>query len=136
MLRSICMTKNVFLNGKNLYQMATHVSTNSFLARTPKIQLDLKHFYSVKKSKGKFWFINNDCNKKQYFQDRSTGGSKEKFTKPKVELRKEEIDTVINYSDLLKQMQDAIEHLKKDFNNNLNLRVSTSIYIYIYLTIS
>jgi hypothetical protein len=55
-------------------------------------------------------------------------GSKDHKTthKPKVQLRKEEIDSVINYSELLKGMSDAIEHLKKDYNDNLNLRVSPS----------
>ena len=59
-----------------------------------------------------------------------TGGAK--TTKPKVDLRKEEIETVINYNELLKSMKDAIEHLKQDYNNNLNLRATPSNIIYYF----
>ena len=53
-------------------------------------------------------------------------GGKASANKPKVELTKEEIGSVIDYGDLLKNMKHAIEHLKKEYNENLNLRILPS----------
>jgi hypothetical protein len=51
---------------------------------------------------------------------------KDHSKKPKVELTKEEIDEVINYGELLREMKHAVEHLRKDYNENLVLRVLPS----------
>lgn len=62
----------------------------------------------------------------QYLIYVNKGGKGSSSNKPKVELSKEEIDSVINYGQLLKDMKHAIEHLRNDYNENLNLRVSPS----------
>jgi hypothetical protein len=49
-----------------------------------------------------------------------------KIAKPKVELRVEEINEVIDYDDFLNGLKDATEKLKKDLENNFNLRVTPS----------
>ena len=49
-----------------------------------------------------------------------------KLTKPKVGLTEDEIDSVINYNELMKSMKDALEHLKKEYNENVMLRLLPS----------
>jgi len=53
-------------------------------------------------------------------------GGKSGSHKPKVELTKEELDSCINYNELMRDMKHAIEHLKNDYNENIQLRVSPS----------
>jgi hypothetical protein len=53
-----------------------------------------------------------------------------KIQKPKVELRKEEIDEVINYDQLINGFKEASERLKVDLNDNFNLRLTPSIMLF------
>lgn len=59
-------------------------------------------------------------------------GGKGSVNKPKIELTKEEIDSVIDYGDLIKNMTHAIDHLKKEYNENLNLRIMPSEFLNLF----
>jgi ribosome recycling factor len=53
---------------------------------------------------------------------------KGKIQKPKVQLKQEEIDTIINYGEYLKGMKDSIEKLKKDYNETIKLQILPSTF--------
>lgn len=61
--------------------------------------------YSVKKSKGK-------------------GGN---IAKPKVELNEDELNQVVDFNQLKHEMRQAVDYLKKEYNESLNLRLTPDV---------
>ena len=54
------------------------------------------------------------------------GGNK--TAKPKVELREDEINQIINYKQFLEGMNEAIDRLRKDLNESIKLQIPPSAY--------
>ena len=71
--------------------------------------------------------VSMNNSKRFYASKKLKSGKGSSSKKPKVELSKEEMDEVINYGELIKDMNHAIEYLRNDYNENLTLRVSPSM---------
>jgi len=72
--------------------------------------------------------LNNNfelANVREYSVKKSKGGNS-KVNKPKVEVRKEEIDQFVNSDEIIKGMADAVNYLKKEYLENLNVRLLPS----------
>lgn len=71
--------------------------------------------------------LNNSdySNVREYSVKKSKGGNS-KVNKPKVEVRKEEIDQFVNSDEIIKGMTDAVNYLKKEYLENLNVRLLPS----------
>jgi ribosome recycling factor len=54
--------------------------------------------------------------------------SASKVQRPKVELRKEEINQIFDYEDYIKTLGQSLERLKQDYNDNLQLRATPSTF--------
>jgi hypothetical protein len=52
---------------------------------------------------------------------------KSSVKKPKVELNKAELNQIINFTELVSDMNQVVEHLKEEYAKNLSLRLNTSI---------
>jgi hypothetical protein len=72
-------------------------------------------------------FLNNFEyeNVREYSVKKSKGGNN-KVSKPKVEVRKEEIDQFVNSDEIIRGMTDAVNYLKKEYLENLNIRLLPS----------
>ncbi len=120
---NLLLKRNLFQTSRRVnYSILTRTTFNLKKLEETENSIEFRRYYA-KKFKSK-----SQIDKLRVFNE-TKNNILEDDKKPKVVLNRDELNKIINYDNLVADMNKVLNQLKEDYAKNLTLRVSTCKYL-------